>query len=61
MPMPQLPKEAAMLKFLGIEEKSCDPLTGAFCSEEQQLGRLSAPFDAGQMAMMNRFIWTLQV
>ena len=27
-----------MLKFLGIEEKSCDPLTGSFCSEEQQLG-----------------------
>ncbi|CAE6929244.1 ERP29 [Symbiodinium natans] len=28
--------KAAMLKFLGIEERTCDVLTGAFCSDEQK-------------------------
>merc|ERR1712048_206665 len=28
--------KAAMLKFLGIEERTCDVLTGAFCSEEEK-------------------------
>eukprot|EP00438_Fugacium_kawagutii_P004853 Skav221074 [mRNA] locus=scaffold3118:318065:318313:- [translate_table: standard] len=26
-----------MLKFLGVEEKTCDLLTGAFCSKEEMV------------------------
>ena len=29
--------KSAMLKFLGVEEKTCDLLTGAFCSDEEKL------------------------
>ena len=31
------PLRSAMLKFLGVEEKTCDLLTGAFCSDEEKL------------------------
>ena len=30
--------QAGLLKFLGIEEKTCDVLTGEFCNEEQLPG-----------------------
>ena len=32
------PFQAGLLKFLGIEEKTCDVLTGEFCNEEQLPG-----------------------
>ncbi|CAE7919412.1 ERP29 [Symbiodinium necroappetens] len=45
--------KAGLLKFLGIEEKTCDVLTGEFCNEEQkrQLTSLSgkSPEELGKL------------
>merc|ERR1712130_854989 len=57
----------AMLKFLDVEDKACDPLTGEFCNKEElahmkfYAGKTLDELEAEHAAMKKRSAETLKV